>query len=118
MSLPDFIGETLQSPFDVLILGGGHAGLSAATTLYRHQHTMGIFDDQRPRNAWRTTVRVIPNWENRDKEYLRDLSRREIIATGLARLINERITHAEKRDESGFKLTDAAGREYLAESFF
>lgn len=113
MALPDSIGKTPQTPFDVLILGGGHAGLSAATTLYRQQHTMAIFDDQKPRNSWGTTVRVMPNWENKDQEYLRELNRREIAATGLARLIKERITNVQKQDDSGFKVTDTAGRNYF-----
>jgi thioredoxin reductase len=114
MSLPDSVGLSVETPFDVLILGGSHAGLAAAATLYRHQHTMAIFDDGKPRNAWATTVRVLPNWEGKNQEQIRELSQREIAASGLARMINEQVTNVTKQqDGSGFQTTTSTGTTYF-----
>jgi thioredoxin reductase len=113
MILSDLDGNTSHIPFDVLILGGGHAGLAAATTLCRQQHTIAIFDDEKPRNAWKTTVRLLPNWEEKDQAYFRDLNRREITATGLVQIFKKHISNVSKLDDSCFKVTDIAGREYF-----
>lgn len=103
------LGSQATSPVDVIILGGSHAGLSAAATLYRHQHSMLIFDNKKPRNSWRTSTRVISGWEGTDPEKLREKSRKEIDATGFAKVLNKTIVNIQKTNEALFVVTDTEG---------
>lgn len=45
-----YLGELMQTKYDVLIIGGGPAGLSAAMSLSRMNRSVLICDDDRPRN--------------------------------------------------------------------
>ncbi|MBX3094952.1 MAG: NAD(P)/FAD-dependent oxidoreductase [Cryobacterium sp.] len=44
-------GTDAAGRFDVVVIGAGPAGLSAALNLARSRHTVAIFDSNRPRNA-------------------------------------------------------------------
>lgn len=97
---------------DVLILGGGHAGLSGALTLTRHQHDVLIFDDKAPRNRWDTPVHVLPTWEHQYPTKLRESSRRELQSTGLVKFVDERIVKVEKKNDSLFYATSTSGKSW------
>lgn len=60
---------------DVLIVGGSHAGLSAALTLYRALHTALIFDSRTPRNWYPSPTHLMSTWENRSLEECREASK-------------------------------------------
>ncbi|CAI6334451.1 unnamed protein product [Periconia digitata] len=94
---------------DVLVIGGGPAGLSGALTLVRHQHDMIIFDNGRPRNQWDTPLHVLPTWEHRSPSQLREASRRELQATGLVRFVDEKVVQVEKIHDSLFSATSSSG---------
>lgn len=64
---------------DVLIIGGSHAGLSAALTLARHQIDSLILDSNMPRNRRKTRTHSLPTWENRNPGDVRGASRHELI---------------------------------------
>ena len=98
---------------DVLILGGGHAGLAAALTLYRAQHTCLIFDSNRPRNSWASPTRSTPGWEAQDPERLREASRKELQQTGLARFVKCTIERLRKREDGLFEVTDTQGQYWV-----
>lgn len=95
---------------DVLILGGGHAGLSGALTLTRHQHDVIIFDDDSPRNRWNTPVHVLPTWEHQQPRKLRESSRRELQSSGLVTFVDERIVEVVKEHDSLFHATGSSGK--------
>lgn len=66
------------APFDVLIIGGGPAGLSAALVLGRARRTVALLDDDRPRNR---PARVSHGFFTRDGETpdtLRRLAREQL----------------------------------------
>ncbi|TVY22565.1 Thioredoxin reductase [Lachnellula hyalina] len=102
-------GAQLESPVDVIILGGSHAGLSAAATLYRHQLSTLIFDHQKPRNSWLTPMRVLSGWEGKNPDALREKSRKEIAATGFAKTLDKTIISVEKTNNTLFLVTDSEG---------
>jgi len=110
--MTDNLGKQGKFPVDVIILGGSHAGLSAAATLYRHQHTMIIFDNKNPRNLWRTGTRATSGWEGQDPEKLREKSRKEIHATGFASLMHKSIVSITKTNDSLFLATDTEGESW------
>ena len=97
--------------FDALIIGGGHAGLSAALTLYRQQHTSLIFDVRKPRNNWPTSTHVLSGWEGAQAEELRSTSRQELLRTGLVTFVDceARFVH---KTELGFDIIDDGGQRW------
>ncbi|KAF2690574.1 FAD/NAD(P)-binding domain-containing protein [Lentithecium fluviatile CBS 122367] len=97
---------------DVLILGGGHAGLSGALTLVRHQHDILIFDNGSPRNRWDTPMHVLPTWEHRSPKAFRERSRRELQSTGLVKFVDEKIVKTERKNESLFHVTSSSGKKW------
>lgn len=97
-------------PFDVLIIGGGAAGLSAATTLYRHQHDMRIFDYEKPRNAWDTPTHALPGWEGKAPSKFRETSRKELERTGMVDFVRAEVESVEKKDDGLFHVTTSDGK--------
>ena len=98
---------------DVLIIGGSHAGLSAAATLYRHRHSCLIFDSHEARNSWATKTRATSGWEGRTAAELREASKQELLATGHVHFVDTRISKIERKNDACFRVTDAAGRTWL-----
>jgi thioredoxin reductase len=100
---------------DVLIIGGSHAGLSAALTLYRVLHTCIIFDSKKPRNSYSTAVRLTSTWENRTPEEMKEASRKELLdsAGGLTTFVDAEVTKIEKTSNKLFEATDDSGAKWL-----
>lgn len=96
---------------EVLIVGGSHAGLSAALTLARHQIDVLIVDSNAPRNKWKTPTHVVPTWEHRNPDDLRRASREELRKTGFARFVDAHVTTIKKpgTNESLFVASDSHG---------
>jgi len=93
--------------FDVVIIGGGPAGLSAAVALGRARRTVAVIDSGEPRNA---PAHGVHNFLTRDgtspAELLR-LGRAEAVSYG-ATIVDARAVGAEKTDD-GFAVTLASG---------
>ena len=104
----------LSSPtVDVLIVGGGYAGLSAAFTLYRALHTCIIFDAHRPRNLHNTSIRLTPQWEGENPEIVRERTRKELSKPGLVQFIDADIKNLEKINDGLFKVTSDSEQHWL-----
>ena len=95
---------------DVLIIGGGIAGLYAASTLYRQRHTCIILDSNQPRNTWRTPVHIVPSLENRDPNKLREAAREDLEETGLIRFVEAEIKNITKREDGLFQAANMDGK--------
>jgi hypothetical protein len=115
---PNLAKKEPTHPVDVLIIGGGPTGLSAAMTLYRHQHDMRIFDYGKPRNAWDTNIHALPGWEGEKPRNFVEKSKRALKRTGFVDFISTEVQTIEKGDDGLFyaKTTDGtewAGRKVL-----
>ena len=96
-------------PFDVLIIGGGAAGLSAASTLYRQQHDVRIFDYGKPRNEWNTPTRILPGWEGKTPSNFLKASRKELERTGMVDFSHAEVETIEKKENGLFHVTTSDG---------
>ncbi|KAI1422001.1 hypothetical protein F5Y12DRAFT_717865 [Xylaria sp. FL1777] len=102
---------TNDRAYDVLIVGGGHAGLSAALTLYRHLHRVLIFDTGKPRDAWSQPIHVVSGWEGRQAKELRLAARAELLSTGLIDFEDDEAISVVQVD-SRFEVTTAQGKQF------
>ncbi|KAK7540267.1 hypothetical protein IWX49DRAFT_620373 [Phyllosticta citricarpa] len=104
----------MTDSFDVLIIGGGLAGLSTALSLVRTLHTAVVFDSRNYRNRKANWLHTLPGWDGRDPEEYRAAARQNILskystvqfATGVE------IDHVSRNPEAEFPFvaTDTKGR--------
>ncbi|GAB2737296.1 NAD(P)/FAD-dependent oxidoreductase [Salinifilum aidingensis] len=95
--------------YDTVVIGGGAAGLSAATVLGRSRRRVLLVDDGAPRNA---PAEHLHGFLSRDGESPRELGavgREEVRRYG-GELCGERVDTVEQGAESGFVVHLAGGR--------
>lgn len=92
--------------YDVLIVGGSHAGLSAALTLYRALHQCVIFDSSAPRNSSGTKLHLTSGWDGSNPEKLKEAQRSELEATGIIDFVSRAVASAKKLPDGTFEVTD------------
>ena len=98
---------------DVLIVGGGYAGLSTASTLYRATHTTIVFDSHVYRDQRAPQIRQLPGWEGKTSTEYRKAARAELEGTGLSAFVDSPIEKIERTDDGLFKAKTSDGKEFL-----
>lgn len=92
----------MNSKYDVLIIGGGPAGMTSAMTLARGRRQVLICDDDRPRNA---PAKLMQNFPSRDgtppAEFLR-IVRKDLEKYETLQSVKDSVLQVE-RTYSGFK---------------
>ena len=92
---------------DVVVVGGGAAGLSAAVTLARARRSVRVVDDGTPRNAPAAGVHGVLGQEGVSPLMLLERGRAELAGYGGSVLSGPAV--AARRDGSGFVVTLADG---------
>lgn len=98
---------------DVLIIGGGPAGLTVASTIVRQLHTATVFDSGVYRNARTEHLHGMPGFDHVDPEVFRTKAKGDLLRR--YETVRFQKTHVEevRRLESGnFRVTDGWGRAY------
>ncbi|MDB4990153.1 MAG: FAD-dependent pyridine nucleotide-disulfide oxidoreductase [Myxococcaceae bacterium] len=94
--------------FDVAVIGGGPAGMSAALVLARACRRVAVFDAGEPRNR---VSRAVHNFLSRDgiaPAELREISRQQLTAYPNVTFVDSLIADAE-RERAGFAVVAADG---------
>ncbi|ROV93149.1 hypothetical protein VMCG_08739 [Cytospora schulzeri] len=106
---------TMPPVLDVLIIGGGPGGLSAATALARQLYTAAVFDSGVYRNALTKHMHNVPTWDHRDPADFRAAARADLLARYDTISFEETsIESVRQASRGGFEATDARGRTWLA----
>ncbi|MCJ1352289.1 MAG: hypothetical protein MMC33_002273 [Icmadophila ericetorum] len=105
--------QLLLSIVDVLIIGAGPAGLSAALTLARQRHTAVIFDSGSYRCDPAREFNIIPTWEHKTpQEYLAS-ARKEVLKYETVQLKAVEVLGLTRDEEQGvFEARDIGGTIY------
>jgi thioredoxin reductase len=93
---------TAKTRYEVVVIGGGAAGLSGALTLARARRSVLVIDAGRPRNAPAAQVHVYLGREGTPPEELLATGRREVTGYG-GEIVTGTVTAAERTDE-GFRV--------------
>jgi len=68
-----------MDPVDILIIGGGPAGLTSALTLVRQLYTVVLFDSGSYRNGSAVHMHTIPTWDHKDPKEFRAAARKDLL---------------------------------------
>ena len=98
-----------DSVYDVVIVGAGPAGLSAALILGRCRRTVLICDSGKPRNAASRALHGYLTRDGIDPRDFRSIGRQELARYETVHLSDIAVTDARCRDDGRFTLTLADG---------
>lgn len=103
----------MTDPRDVLIIGGGPAGLSAALSLARLLHTVVVFDSGVYRNRFVEYMHTLSTWDHKRPSEYRAAARKELRDRySTVELRDIAVQKVEKVEDGAFKATDANGKEW------
>ncbi len=100
---------------DVLIIGGGPAGLSVATSVARQLYTAAVFDSGVYRNALATHMHNVATWDHRHPSEFRQKARKDILKRYTTIQFQDAgINTVKKTDNGQFQATDTKGKVWAA----
>ncbi len=91
--------------FEVAIIGGGPAGLSAALALSRVRRHSILFDTQHYRNQPASSVHTVLGHDGRPMDEFREICQQDVTKYNMTEFSSEKIDTV-VRTEKGFKLND------------
>lgn len=100
--------EHTTPELDVLVAGGGAAGLAAAVTLARSRRSVTVVDSGRPRNAPAEGVHALLGREGISPAELLAAGRREVLGYG-AEVVDGEIAAVRRLADGRFQATLAGG---------
>ncbi|ROW17441.1 hypothetical protein VPNG_00942 [Cytospora leucostoma] len=91
--------------YDIIIIGGGPAGLSAAASIVRQDHKTVLFDSGAYRNSQSRHMHTVPSWDHRDPEEFRAASRADFARYGSITVEDVRVEGLQRREDGLFEAT-------------
>ncbi|KAH8687709.1 hypothetical protein BGZ60DRAFT_522359 [Tricladium varicosporioides] len=100
--------------YDILIIGGGPAGLSTASSIVRQNHSTLVLDSQTYRNAKSDHMHTIPTWDHKSPAEFRAAATQEFGRYGTVRVENAEVKSVKKIEGGGFEANGAEGEVWKA----
>ena len=96
--------------YDVVVIGGGAAGLSAALVLTRARRLVAVVDAGEPRNAPAGQMHGFIGRDGTPPRDLLDAARQEVLGYG-GRIVGDRATQVHRRPDGGGLVVELASHE-------
>ena len=102
-----------NSTYDILIIGSGPAGLSAATTVARQDHPTLILNSGKFRNDLSKHMHALPTWDHKDPSEFRAAAVKEFDRYGCVTVVDADVKIIRKAGSGSFEATDSNGKVHL-----
>jgi gliotoxin/aspirochlorine biosynthesis thioredoxin reductase len=102
----------MSSEYEIIILGGGPAGLSAACSIVRQDHKTILFDSGTYRNGESKHMHTMPTWDHQDPKAFRDAALKDLERYGSVTVEKAAIKTIKKREDGLFEVGDDGGRSW------
>ncbi|PRY82615.1 NAD(P)/FAD-dependent oxidoreductase [Alkalibacterium olivapovliticus] len=99
---------------DVVVIGGGPAGMSAALAAGRGRQTVVMIDEEKPRNAVTQESHGFLTRDGVSPDLFRKRGREDLMEYPTISLVNERVILIEKNRNDSFSLTTESGSEFIS----
>ena len=101
-----------ESPYDIIVIGGGPAGLSAALGPERQSHSTLLFDSGSYRNDGTDCMHMLPTWDHKPPQEFRKAARKDYDRYGTVNIVDVKIEKAKETDNGLFEVTTSNGKVY------
>ncbi|KAK5636072.1 hypothetical protein RRF57_011784 [Xylaria bambusicola] len=95
----------MASEFDILIVGGGPAGLSAASSIVRQDHKTILFDSGMYRNRQSKYMHTVPGWDHQDPADFREKAKEDLGRYGSLTVKDAEVETLKQREDGIFEAT-------------
>lgn len=95
----------MTSTYDILITSGHPAGLSAAASIVRQDHSIYLFDSQQYRNAFAAHMHTVSSWDHRDPADFRAASLKELERYGTVTVDHTEVESIQQDDNGMIEAT-------------
>ncbi|RYP39290.1 hypothetical protein DL767_002299 [Monosporascus sp. MG133] len=105
--------DTVATEYDIVVIGGGPAGLSVASSIVGQDHSIVLFDSGKCRNAESRRMQTMPTWDHRNTEQFRAAARADFRRYGSIAAENTVIESVKQRGDGLFeaiRVTERRGR--------
>lgn len=99
-----------DTDYDIIIIGGGPAGLSTAASIVRQDHKTILFDSGHYRNAKSAHMHTVPGHDHQDPKAFRDAARKDYDRYGTVTVVASEIQTVVKKDDDTFEAKDQDGK--------
>jgi thioredoxin reductase len=99
--------------YDIIVIGGGPAGLSAASSIVRQDHKTVLLDSGKYRNAQSKHMHTVPSWDHRDPEDFRAASRADFDRYGSITVEMAEVESLKKREDGLFEAAAGDGKTWV-----
>ncbi|KAH7408075.1 hypothetical protein DE146DRAFT_675213 [Phaeosphaeria sp. MPI-PUGE-AT-0046c] len=96
----------MAQEYDILIFGGGPAGLSAAASVVRQDHRTILFDSGKYRNSESKHMHTVPSWDHADPSAFREKATKDLERYGTITIERVEIGSLKQRDDGLFEATE------------
>lgn len=95
----------MSSQYDIMVIGGGPAGLSAVASIVRQHHKTVIFDSGKYRNEKSKYLHTLSGWDHKEPAELRTASRNDFTRYGSVTIEDVEVEDIKKRDDGLFEVS-------------
>jgi thioredoxin reductase len=106
----DTLAKKMKTMYDVIIIGGGPAGLNAAMLLGRSRRKVIVFDSGEPRNRWSDNLNGFLTNDGIDPGEFIKKGRAEMVKYGIE-MVNKKVSTA-THSKGSFIINDIDGKVY------